>query len=388
MNFRALDGYLDTFYREKNIPGVGVAVSVRGRIVHEHYAGYADVEKGVPFAGDTVFNLYSATKISTVTAAMRLVDRGILGLDEPAGKYLPEMDRVTVRQADGSVRPAENTMRVRHLLSMTAGFGYGNAPSVERLKRDTGGRPTTRQVVAALAEEPLCFEPGTHFRYSFCHDVLAALMEEAAGLAFDEILQREVFGPLGMKDTGFTVSDEQAARMALEYHGFDAGTGMAEKVLIKYGHDMGMGPVYRSGGGGLMSTVRDYARLAAMLGNGGVTGDGERILSAGAVAAMQENQLGAEAQEDFDRFGGWSKAGYGYGLGVRTLVDPERNNALSERGEFGWDGALGCYLAADPASGVGIFYAQQEGGSRWYTWHGRVRNFAYAGILGGEDLES
>ena len=82
--------------------------------------------------------------------------------------------------------------------------------------------------------------------------------------------------------------------------------------------------------------------------------------------------------------GGWSKAGYGYGLGVRTLLDPERNNSLSRKGEFGWDGALGCYLLADPETGVGIFYAQHEAGSPWYTWHGLIRNYAYAGIPGSE----
>ena len=385
MNFSALDAYLDSFYREKNIPGVGIAVSVAGEIVHEHYAGFANVERGIPFAGDTIFNLYSATKVSTAAAAMRLVDRNILSLDDPASEYLPELGNVTVRQPDGSVRSARNTILVRHLLSMTAGLTYDREmPSVRRLLEETGGQPTTRQVAAALASEPLAFEPGTHFRYSFCHDVLAALMEEATGLSFPEILKREIFDPLDMKDTAFVLSEEQSARLAPEYHGFDGSTNTAKAVIFKQGVDMGMGPLYRSGGGGLMSTVRDYAKLAATLGNGGVTADGIRILSPQAIALMQTNQLSEEALKDFDTFGGWSKAGYGYGLGVRTLMDRERNNALSSVGEFGWDGALGCYLLADPANHVGLFYAQQEGGSMWWTWHGTVRNIAYAAILGRE----
>ena len=384
MNFDALDRYLDSFYREKNIPGLGCAVSVGGEIVHKHFAGFQNVEKEIPFGEDTLVNLYSATKISTVTAAMRLIERGILRPDAPAADYLPELGHMTVRREDGSVTPAENVMLVRHLMSMTAGFTYdGTVRSVRELMRKTDGRPTTRQVVQALAGEPLIFEPGTRFKYSFCHDVLAAVMEAAAGIPYPEILRRELFDPLGMEDTGFTLNGEQRTRLAPEYHGFDGKTGRAREVIVREGFDMGLGPEYRSGGGGLISSVRDYAKLAAMLSNRGKTADGRRILSAESVDAMRTNQLCPGAMEDFGSFGGWSKAGYGYGLGVRTLLDPDRNNSLSAKGEFGWDGALGCYLLADPdtAGGVGLFYAQQEGGSPWYTWHGMIRNYAYAGIL-------
>ena len=382
MNFDALDSYLDSFPREKNIPGLGCRVTLRGEVVHEHYVGFADVERGIPFGPDTLVNLYSATKISTAAAAMRLVERGILALDEPASSWLPELGRMTVRGEDGEVRPAQRPILVRHLFSMSAGFSYdGTTTPVKRLLAETGGRPTTRQVVSALAESPLLFEPGTHFRYSFCHDVLAAVMEEAAGIPYPDVLRRELFDPLGMTDTAFALTEEQRARMAPEYHGYDGKTGRARAVIRKEGMDMGMGPLYRSGGGGLISSVRDYAKLAAVLSNGGVTADGVRVLSRESVDAMRTNQLGPAAMEDFNQMGGWSKAGYGYGLGVRTLIDRERNNSLSANGEFGWDGALGCYLLADPENGAGIFYAQQEAGSRWYEWHGTIRNTAYAPIL-------
>jgi CubicO group peptidase (beta-lactamase class C family) len=95
---------------------------------------------------------------------------------------------------------------------------------------------------------------------------------------------------------------------------------------------------------------------------------------------MRANRLNGQALTDFSEFGGWSKAGYGYGLGVRTLIDRERNNALSENGEFGWDGACGCYVVIDPAAEVALFYAQQEAGSKWWEWHGTVKNSAYASI--------
>ena len=386
MNFKALDDYLDSFYEEKNIPGAGIAVSVDGKIVHRHFSGFRDVEKGIPFGEDTLVNLYSATKLSTVTAAMCLVDKKLLSLDAPAADYIPELGNVTVRREDGSVSPAKNVMLVRHLMSMTAGFSYDReVKPLQDLLRETGGRPTTRQVVSALAKEPLLFEPGTRFRYSFCHDVLAAVMEEAAGISYPEVLKRELFGPLGMTDTGFTLSGEQKKRMAPEYHGFDGKTGKARAVVAKEGADVGMGPLYRSGGAGLISCVKDYVKLPAMLSLRGVTAEGRRILSEEAVDEMRTCRLCPAALKDFEELGGWSKAGYGYGLGVRTMLDPERNNSLSARGEFGWDGALGCYHLADPAKGVGIFYAQQEAGAPWHTWHGLIRNYAYAGVLGKED---
>ncbi|MBR1684457.1 MAG: beta-lactamase family protein [Clostridia bacterium] len=385
MNFSALDRYLDTFYAEKNVPGLGCQVSVDGEIVHTHLAGFANVEERKPFTEDTLFTLYSATKVSTVSAGMCLVQKGLLQLDAPAGDYLPALSRVTVRDPDGTVHPARSPILVRHLFSMSAGFTYeSDVPSIRALRERTGNTASTRKVIEALADEPLAFEPGTHFRYSFCHDVLAAVMEAAAGKRFPDILREELFDPLGMHDTVFAVNEEQRTRLAPEYHGFDGKTGKAREVIFKEGLDMGMGPNYFSGGGGLMSTVRDYGALSAMLGNGGKTKGGTVILTEDSIRAMQENQQTEKGLSDFGEMGGWSKAGYGYGLGVRTLMDRERAGSLSQQGEFGWDGMLGCYVLADPASRVGIFYAQQENGTPWYHWHGMIRQYAYAAILGAE----
>ena len=107
--------------------------------------------------------------------------------------------------------------------------------------------------------------------------------------------------------------------------------------------------------------------------------NGARMLPPAAMDRMGEKQLCPDALEDFDKFGGGSKAGYG--RGGRTRLDRDRNSSLTEPGEFGWDGALGCYLVADPASGIGIFYAQQEGGSPWWSWDNMVKNLAVACAL-------
>ena len=381
MNFKPLDTYLDSFYKEKNIPGVGISVYRHGKHLHTYCTGFANVEKQIPFAPDTMINLYSATKVSTCTAGLKLVERGLLNLEDPVTEYLPEMADVKVQLKNGDIVPAKNTMLVKHLFSMSAVFSYERGPVVQRLMEETEGAPTTRQVVRALGKTPLIFEPGTHFKYSFCHDVLGAVMEVACHKSLSTILHDEVFAPLEMIDTGFYLNEEQRTRLAPEYHGFNGLTNTANQVIYREGVDMDMGPRYESGGGGLISCVKDYAILTATLANDGLAPNGQRILKPETIRMMQTNQLTEEGLADFDAFGGFSKAGYGYGLGVRTLMDRERNNALSENGEFGWDGALGCYLVADPKSGIAIFYAQQEGGSKWYTWHGLVRNYAYACVM-------
>ncbi|KAF9128397.1 hypothetical protein BGX30_014345 [Mortierella sp. GBA39] len=127
-----------------------------------------------------------------------------------------------------------------------------------------------------------------------------------------------------------------------------------------------------------------YNRFNEALCNYGLAPNGVRILKPDTVDAMRSNRLSRTAQQDFAKFGGGSKRGYSYGLGVRTLVNPEDNNALSQHGEFGWDGARGCYVVMDPESEVTLFYAQQEQGSEWYRWHGTIRNYAYASIWDAE----
>jgi CubicO group peptidase (beta-lactamase class C family) len=122
--------------------------------------------------------------------------------------------------------------------------------------------------------------------------------------------------------------------------------------------------------------------FAEALCNHGLASNGERILRKETVNEMRTKRLCQEAQQDFTKFGGVSKNGYSYGLGVRTLVDREENNSLSQNGEFGWDGARGCYVVIDPEAEVALFYAQQEGGSPWYRWHGTIRNYAYASVWG------
>jgi len=380
MNFSKLAAYLDRFYAEKNIPGVGFAMYDKHRPVFEHYAGFSDVENGIKFGPDTIFRLYSATKVITCTALLQLYEAGLFKLGDPLYAYMPEFRSMTVRhiQNDGTVelRPAQTPITIEHLMSMTAGLGALITDGTMKAIEASGGEGRTVDVIRALAKEPLIFEPGTHFKYGCCHDVLGALIEVLSGKTLGAYCKENIFGRIGMRDTSFELTDEK--RFAKLYNRFNGETHTAESI----GESINLKPgrAFESGGGGLYSTVPDYILFAEALCNYGLAPNGERILQKETVNELRTNRLCPKAQQDFARFGGASKSGYSYGLGVRTLIDREDNNALSHNGEFGWDGARGCYVVIDPDAEIALFYAQQEGGSPWYRWHGTVRNYAYASV--------
>lgn len=383
MNFQPLTAYLESLLVEKDLPMAGCSVYYRHRPVYEHCVGWANVEARRPMRPDTLLHLYSASKAATVTAGLQLVESGAFSLEDRLADYLPEFANLTVKTTlpDGKVeiRPAENPILIRHLFSMQAGLSYDNdTPEIAAMREETGGRCPTRAVAAALARTPLSFEPGTHFLYSMCHDVLGALIEEVSGERFGDYLRRHVFDPIGMAETAFYLPEEKMERLAPEYHGYHAATGKSDAVVLRNGMNMGMGPEYESGGGGLTSSLAEYALLVETLANRGTAPNGARILQPASVELLRTNQMDEASMRDFEAMGGWSKAGYGYGLGVRTLVNRERNHSLSRNGEFGWDGALGCYWVADPDAEVAIFYVQQAGQSPWWEWHGMVRNTVYA----------
>ena len=381
MKFEKITSYLNSFYAEKNIPGVGLKMYHKNKPVYEHYAGYANVENKIAFGADTLFNLYSATKVITCAAAMQLVEAGKLKIDAPLYEYIPEYKNMYVRhEIQGGkfeIREAENNIKVEHLFTMTGGI-TGRNESEKVKQAAANGQTQTLEIIKLMAGEPLLFEPGTRFRYGYCHDVLGGLIEAVSGKTLGEYMKENIFDKIGMADTGFKIAPQKQNRMAKHYIDFDSTTGTSRDIGELFG--IHAWDDYESGGGGLISSVHDYSLFAAAMCNYGVAQNGERILSEHSVNDMRTNRLSGAALNDYSEFGGWSKAGYGYGLGVRTLLDRERNNALSENGEFGWDGACGCYVVIDPAAEVALFYAQQEAGSKWWEWHGTVRNFAYASI--------
>lgn len=371
MNFNALTEYLKTLEGELGLAGYDCAVYLDGGEVYRRMDGYADREAGRPIAHDTIYRMFSMTKPITCTAALQLYEKGRFLLTDPLGNYLPEFREMTVREGD-SLRPARNPITIRNLFTMSAGLTYDlDSPSMQALKRDTDGRYTTRQLVQALAKEPLTYDPGERWVYSLAHDVLGALIEEVSGLPFEEYLQRHIFAPLGMKDAHFFVPEDKLGRVAYRY-GCERGKAPVREA---YENLYQASPNYRSGGAGLSCTLDDYARFACALCRGGWCEQTHaRILGSATVRLMRENQLSEAQMRDFN----WVQyAGYGYGLGVRTLVSRAESGSPGGLGEFGWGGAAGTYALIDPEYRLVMLFGQQSTPNFEHVIQPRIRNILY-----------
>jgi CubicO group peptidase (beta-lactamase class C family) len=322
----SLQGLVD----EGKIPG-GVALVVRhGQVAAVATFGYRDLAAKAPMTEDAIFAVASMTKPVTCVAVMTLVERGKVGLDDPAAKYLPELKDLRVlgdaRDDAGEALatvPAKRPVTIRHLLTHTSGISYGVFDSTDPRLKEAYKRAgvigprhgTIGDLVGRLAEVPLAHQPGEGWTYGFSHDVLARVVEVASGLRFDQYLQERIFAPLDMRDTSFLVPEGKRGRVATIY---DAGAdGALSPVPKEYGSE-----TYFSGGAGLFSTARDYARFAQMMLNGGVL-EGRRLIEPGTAAAMTTNQIG-----EYSSFGGRK---YGLGFGLALAAGPDGGAPVLDR---------------------------------------------------------
>lgn len=382
MDFSELTAFLDSLSVRFGIPGCDCAVALDGRVVYRHSAGVRDEETGVSVSPDDTYWIYSATKLFTCTAALQLMEQGRLGLEDPVSRFLPEFEALTAAGEGGMILPVKEVLTIRHLMTMTGGLDYDlERPGLRRAL--DGGAETTRQIVAALAEDPLKFEPGAHFLYSLCHDVLGAVIEVVSGQSLSDYIQEHIVLPLGMQNTTFHPTQAQLARLARQYAHLDAkGTHRP----IGQGNRFRLSERYDSGGAGLMSTVDDYIRLAAALSLGGSSADGIRILSEESVKQMRTSALNEEQRRDYLARSPAAR-GYSYGLGVRVLVEDLGNGV--PLGEFGWDGAAGAYVLVDTENRVALFYAQQVCNSyiTYQYLHPELRDTLYR-CMGGMNDEA
>lgn len=371
MNFEKLTAYLDEM-PGRGVPGCDMQVWINHQPVYRHLSGEA--RPGEPLTGNETYWFYSASKVVCMTAAMQLVDRGLIDLDDPVSKYLPAYANLTVKD-EGSVRPAKNVLTIRHLMSMQGGLNYDlNSPAIRACLKRCGSKATTRQLVDALAEQPLDFEPGTHFQYSLCHDVVAGVIEVASGMTYGEYLQKNIFDPLGVTCLKFHPTHEDFDRMAARY------LWDGQELLHRQDNrpmPYALSESHESGGAGLMGDAASYMLVADALANDGVGKNGVRILSREAIDTMRTPQLTGVSAADFDALG---RTGYTYALGVRTLVDGTASK--SPVGEFGWDSAAAAYVMIDPDNHIAAFYSQHVlGCGRAYVeFHPAMRDLIYEAL--------
>lgn len=378
---------LDRMIDEDRMVGASVLVRRHGQEALYAQSGMADRERGLPIRRDNIFRMYSQTKPITAAATVLLVERGIVDLMDPVEKYLPGFRNQQVHE-NGRLVPAKRPVVLMDLLGMSAGLCYGGddpaGQSVAALFREMESRRctdhpmTTVEFGNRVGGLPLAFQPGEQFRYSTCADVLGAVIEVADGRPFARFLREEFFEPLGMKDTAFYVPEEKLPRLTACYE--RTPTGLAPVSPVNAGvRDTTQEPAYASGGGGLFSTIDDYAAFAQMLLDGGEY-QGKRILSPESVRFLASPQL---------PYGGpyhiWhGLEGFGYGKLMRSAVTPGFYPGFAREGEYGWDGWLGVYFANLPKEDMTILMMMAVKDTGTSCMQRRVRNVVLAAESLGE----
>ena len=352
------------------------------------YAQAGIAHPGEELHRDSIFRLYSQSKPVTAAATMILVERGLIDLMDGVDKYLPGFRNPKVVDAQGNITPAQRAPWIIELLGMTAGLSYpGGDPAGQFAARvfeeahekiRAGGGIPTVEFMNRLGEQPLAFQPGTHWRYSTCADVLGAVIEVVTGKRFGDFLREELFEPLDMVDTAFWVPGEKRERFVTCYKRTPEGLQpWLDQNLACGVYDRD--PAFESGGAGLVSTLEDYSHFADMLLNRGEY-QGKRILSPKSVEFLTTPQLTETVRRDL-----WdSLEGYNYGKLMRICDAPECMAGCAVRGEYGWDGWLGSYFCNMPEQGITILSMQNTTDCGTSPYVRRVRNAVLAALSRGE----
>ena len=366
-----IDRHFERYVDDGRLPGWLIAVTRHGRLAHLSTYGRRDIENDLPVELDTVFRIFSMTKPITSVAAMMLYEEGAFELTDPISRFIPSFRDVKVYRSGSAINPtlepASEPFRVWHLLTHTAGLTYGfhHAHPVDTMYRNAGfewGTPSGADLAAccdAWAGLPLLFQPGREWNYSVSTDVLGRVVEVASGQSLDEFFRERILGPLGMTSTGFSLDEADKERLAALYVP-EPGSRKAVR-FDPLGAVASTRPTFLSGGGGLVSTARDYLRFADMLRRGGEL-DGVRLLGPRTVAYMASNHLpGGFDLESIGRplFAETTFDGVGFGLGFSVVTDSVKNRVLSGNGEFGWGGAASTAFWVDPVEDVTAVFLTQ-----------------------------
>jgi len=347
-----LQQILDAALSQTNIVGAVAALGNSDGMTSSAVAGLADGATGKPMALDSIFQIASMSKAITTAAALQLVERGALSLDDPIGALLPDLANpqvLTGFDEDGGAqtRPAQTPITLRHLLTHTSGLGY---PFTSGDMAKAQGEVAPGSINSLKA--PLMFEPGSDWLYGVSTDWAGLAVEAASGQSLGDYIAQHFFEPLGMKDTGFAVPADKADRRVALLS--SAGDG-----FVPFPVEIGGGDAaeFSSGGGGLYSTAPDYMRFMQMVLGKGALG-GERILSEESVAAMSTNQIGdlrAGKMESFvpmfaNTFDPFPDMHSGWGFGF--LINPEAGPNGRAAGSLSWAGIANCYYWIDPVNDV------------------------------------
>jgi CubicO group peptidase (beta-lactamase class C family) len=379
------------------IAGAQVAVTRRGHLAYFKSLGQMDRERGKEMADDTIFRIYSMTKPITSVALMTLYERGYFQLNDPVHRFVPEWrdQRVWV-SGEGSAMATEKPNRpvsMRDMLCHTGGITYGAA--LAALGAPDSGHPVDKEYarvgvrrgdgedlksfVQKLGRVPLRYQPGERWMYSLSTDVCGALVEIISGKRFDKFLDEEIFQPLKMKDTSFTVPREKLNRFAANYRrGPDKKLQLIEdpekSTYLKE-------PTFFSGGGGLTGTTADYVRFCEMLRRGGEL-DGARILGPRTIELMHRNHLKDGKDLTQMAIGGFSETaneGVGFGLGFACTLDSVTSGSIVGS-DWYWGGAASTIFWVDAKEDLAVVFMTQLMPSGAFNFRGQLKSIVYAAI--------
>lgn len=362
----------------RGLPGCEIAVSLKGKTVYRKNVGYADNAKTRPLSGNDISWIFSCSKVITCLGAMRLVEEGKISLDDPVSKYIPEFENLKIfDKKTGVTTDATVPMTIEHLFTMRGGINYdiNSEPIKESI---AAGNTSTLDIIRAMAKMPLNFEPGSHYQYSLCHDILAGVVEVVSGMRFSEFMQKYMFDPLGLKDIGFRPNEEQKTRFCDQFKYYN---GCNKSVYLGCNNSYMITPEYDSGGAGLFSTVDDYMKIITVIANGGKTEDGYSLLRPETIELLTVNHLSDTVLNDFT---GGRLYGYGWGLCGRVHRDPIVSCSKASVGEFGWDGAAGAFSMIDTKKQVALYLGCNVFGFVYgYNFvHPYLRNMVYEALEG------
>jgi CubicO group peptidase (beta-lactamase class C family) len=379
---------------KERIPGAVAIIMRKGKIAYSKAIGFQDREKKTPMAENSIFRIYSMSKTFTSLAIMMLVEEGKIILADPVSKFLPELKDMKVGitreneytgKSELVLVPADREITIQDLLRHTSGLTYWffGKPSLNKAEWKTNNpfdyKLTLAEMVTKISKAPLCYQPGTTWDYSQSTDVLGRVVEVVSGVDFETFIQERIAKPLKLMDTGFWVEGaEKQARIAEPQA--EPPSGKKPSAI-----DVTKRPNWLSGGGGMVSTAPDYARLCQFFLNGGVL-DGVRLLSPKTVQLMTSNHLPPDIQyapvlkSQLGPMFPSPQVGNGFGLGFCVRIAPGLNPQPGSVGDYCWAGYLGTYFWVDPAEELAAVLMMQIRAHRNY-YRSYMRDMVYQAIV-------
>ncbi|MDO4514739.1 MAG: serine hydrolase domain-containing protein [Lachnospiraceae bacterium] len=393
-DFKDLDQLLQK-YVDDGLPGCGMIICKKGEVLYENYCGWADKENGVKLTADHVFRQASLTKIAMYTTAMMLYEQGRFLMSDPLYEYFPEFRHSTkiVQHANGCMEevPVDKPITIKQIFNMTCGLPYEmiigglpvSHPTATAMAREmkelrAKGYFTLRDQIKAAARVPLTFEPGSRFLYGFASELTAGLLEVLCDKPAELVIKEMLFEPLEMNSSANFLFGDLESRLVKDYY-LKPGKNLGdEDALYVPGPEharMFVGPLGTVPGfSRVITNCRDYTRLMQMLCNGGKY-KGEQIIGRKTIDLIRTNTIPSEIlAEDFSNN---YLAGYGYGYGMRTLMDKYAGQHNGSLGQFGWTGGSGTWAECDPAEGLSICYMHNLQPNLEEYHHLRMRAVAY-----------